>query len=181
MAYVITGNPGVGKHTIANALSKILGIPTIDINHIAKNSQLLESDTNEVDTTRLKKILKNSIEKSCIIVGHLAPYVLESEHISAAIVLRKNPYALIPIYNNRKYSLEKTKENLGGEILGIIAHDAISCFGAEKTFQIDTTDKSVEEIVKVIREIFNGKYVDQRIDWLEIIVKNNDLNKFFSY
>ncbi len=54
MSIVITGNPGVGKHTITKKISEILNFPIIDINIIAKDSGLFEKNenTNDVDTKK---------------------------------------------------------------------------------------------------------------------------------
>ena len=77
MSFVITGNPGVGKHTIANALSENSDFPILDINKIAKESGLFEKneETNDVDVEKLSKIIETKITKPSVIVGHLAPYV----------------------------------------------------------------------------------------------------------
>ena len=40
MSIVITGNPGVGKHTITKKISEILNFPVVDINIVAKDSGL---------------------------------------------------------------------------------------------------------------------------------------------
>ena len=55
MSIVITGNPGVGKHTITKKISEILNFPIVDINLIAKDLGLLEQNenTNDVDTQKL--------------------------------------------------------------------------------------------------------------------------------
>jgi len=76
VSLIITGNPGVGKHTIAKNLAKILDYEIFDINKIALKSKLYEktNETNDVDIIKLKKILKKKISKKSIIVGHLAPY-----------------------------------------------------------------------------------------------------------
>jgi len=89
MSFVITGNPGVGKHTIAKEVSKILNLPIIDINEIAKEFDLLEKSngTNDVNVIKLKKLIKNKIKNTCIIIGHLAPYVLDSDQIIKATLL----------------------------------------------------------------------------------------------
>lgn len=182
MSIVITGNPGVGKHTIANEVSKCLGLPIIDINNIAKVSELFEKneDTNDVDVTELKKIINKKISKPCLIVGHLAPYVLSSAQVKKMIVLRRNPYDLISVYKKREYSDEKTRENTGSEILGIIAHDAINQFGI-KTFQIDVTTKSILEVTNKVLNIIGGKDLSEYVDWLDLVAKHNDLKKFFAY
>ena len=76
---------------------------------------------------------------------------------------------------------EKIKENLESEILGIIAHDTIKKLGKTKTVQIDTTEKSIQTIVRKIKSIIKGKKNGELVDWLELVIKNNDLQKFFSY
>ena len=183
MSFVITGNPGVGKHTIAREICKILKLPLIDINEIAKNSQLLEKNegTNDVDVDELASILKREIKHNSIIVGHLAPYVLNSKQISKVIVLRKNPYELIPIYQDRKYSREKIKENIGSEALGVIFYDSISKFGQKKTLQIDVTNQNVEESIKKTIDAIQEKIQSDQVDWLQEILERKDLTQFFTY
>src|SRR3970282_1590123 len=129
MAIIITGNPGVGKHTVAKSIGKILKYKILDINQIA------------LDVKKLKNILKNKIKANSIVVGHLAPYVVTKKQVKKAVILRKNPYKLISIYKKRKYSAKKIAVNVGSEILGVIAYDSIKKFGRNKSYQIDTTSK----------------------------------------
>jgi len=183
MSYVITGTPGVGKHTITKEVSRVLNLPIIDINKIAKDFDLLEknNETNDVDTLKLESIIKEKIIQPSIVVGHLAPYVLSSNQISIAIVLRKNPYNLIPIYKERNYSKEKIKDNIGSEVLGIILYDSISKFGQKKTLQIDVTSQRVEESVKKVMDVIKGNIQSDNVDWLTIVSEKNDLDQFFAY
>ena len=181
MSTVITGNPGVGKHSITEKIAEKLGLTVLDINEIAKESKLFEEDvdTNDVDTKKLQKIIEERITEKNLIVGHLAPYVLEKNQVKSMIVLRRNPYDLIRVYKNRKYSDFKIKENAGSEVLGVIAHDAISKFG-EKVFQINTSGKTIEDVAeKAINVILNNE-VNENVDWLDLVTKNNDLRKFFA-
>ena len=183
MSLVITGNPGVGKHTIADEFLKNEDYDLVDINKIAIESNYIVKDEHdiEVDVKKLKKYLKKIIKKKVLVVGHLAPYVLDNADVDTAIILRKNPYKLAEIYQIRKYSNEKAKENLGSEILGIIAHDTISKFGDEKTLQIDNTKLTPQETIKKIQlMIENGNNSDE-VDWLSEIKQKNDLEKFFDY
>tara|TARA_B100001105_G_C22216962_1_gene367926 strand:+ start:115 stop:696 length:582 start_codon:yes stop_codon:yes gene_type:complete len=193
MTYVITGSPGVGKHTVANEMALSLKISDlIDINKIAIDAELVEQDQGviEVDVNNLKKHLEpivsdtprlSSMGRDSVIVGHLAPYVMNREHVNSCIVLRKNPYKLLDIYKKRGYTEKKIKDNLGSEILGIIANDAINNFGQEKTFQIDTSNYATTEIVRRIQDIKNGKDDGDNVDWLTLIQEKNDLKKFFDY
>ena len=180
MSIVITGNPGVGKHTITEKIADILELSIIDINKIAKNSGLFEKneDTNDVDIEKLEKILEQKISEKNIIVGHLAPYVLHKNKIKIMIVLRRNPYDLISVYKKRKYSDKKIKENTGSEILGIIAHDAISKF-QEKVFQINISKRTIPETVEKTVNLISSNKGNEEVDWLELVRKNNDLGKFF--
>jgi adenylate kinase len=180
MSIVITGNPGVGKHTITKKIADILELSIVDINKIAKDSGLFEKneDTNDVDVKKLEKILEQKISEKNIIVGHLAPYVLHKNKIKVMIVLRRNPYDLISVYKKRKYSDKKIKENTGSEILGIIAHDAISKF-QEKVFQINISKKTIPETVEKTVNLISSNKGNEEVDWLELVRKNNDLGKFF--
>jgi adenylate kinase len=182
MSIVITGNPGVGKHTITKKISEILDFPIIDINIVAKDLGLFEKNenTNDVDTQKLANILREKELDEKIVVGHLAPYVLEKNQVKIIIILRRNPYDLESVYKERKYSEIKIKENTGSEILGIIIHDAIEKF-EEKAFQIDVSEKNIQEVVEKVLKIISKKGDSDKVDWLNLVTKNNDLEKFFTH
>ena len=183
MSLVITGNPGVGKHTIADKISKILNYKILDINKIAIKEGIYKKndDVFDVDATKLKKILKTKITKKTLVVGHLAPYVVNKSQLRKAIILRKSPYKLISVYKKRKYSKEKIAENLGSEILGIIVHDAIKKFGKNKIFQIDTTTNTISKTTRKIQSALKSDIKEDQVDWLLMISEKKDLKKFFSY
>ena len=180
---VITGNPGVGKHTIADLFVKQdSSYQIFDINKFAIEKEFGEQvdDGIEVDTRKLKdEIQKLNLDKS-LIVGHLAPYVLDESNIDFAIILRKNPYDLIEVYKKRKYKNSKMKENAGSEILGIITHDTIEKF-EEKAFQIDVSNKKIQQVVEKVLDIISKKKGNEEVDWLSLVTKNNDLDKFFTH
>ena len=180
LVLVLTGNPGVGKHTISKKLAEILGYEIVDINKEAiEEGMQKQNDSVDVDVEKTQRMLKEKISDKSLIVGHLAPFVVSKESVSMAIVLRKNPYELIQIYEKRNYSDKKKNDNLGSEILGVVAYDSIEKFGEDKTFQVDTTSLLVEEITKKIETIINGISKGDTIDWLTEITKKNDLKKFF--
>src|SRR3990172_6211497 len=158
MAIIITGNPGVGKHTVAKSIGKILKYKILDINQIALESGIYEKndETIDVDIKKLKNILKNKIKANSIVVGHLAPYVVTKKQVKKAV-------------------------NVGSEILGVIAYDSIKKFGKNKSQQIDTTSKSVPKITKAVISSLIGKFKNDKVDWLTLVSKKNDLKKFFPY
>lgn len=182
MSYILTGTPGVGKHTIADMIRKLTKFPVLDINKIAKESELFEvvNDVNEIDTEKLKKILDRKISTQSIIVGHLAPYVISPELVKKVIVFRRDPYELISIYKKRGYSERKIKENTGSEILGIIFNDSVQVFGIDKVVQIKIRDNLSLNVENTLHNIQGQNYSDS-IDWLEMIKENDDLKDFFSY
>ena len=182
MSIVITGNPGVGKHTVTREILIQIGLPIIDINSVAKDAGLFEKNenTNDVEVSELKKVIKEKISIPSLIVGHLAPYVLSSNQVKRVIVLRRNPYDLVSVYKSRDYVEEKIMENAGSEILGIIAHDAIKQFGT-KVFQVDVTGKSISEVGDKVLNIIKGNDKSEEVDWLGLVTKQDDLKKFFAY
>ena len=184
MRLVITGNPGVGKHTIAELFIKQdSSYKIFDISKfvIEKGFGEQVDDGIEVDTTKIKNEIKKSDLEKSVIVGHLAPYVLDKSNIDFAIILRKNPYELIEIYKKRKYQKSKIKENAGSEILGVIANDSIASFGKEKSFEIDATNKTPEIILEQIHNIINNQKGGDMVDWLKLVEEKNEINKFFDY
>ena len=180
MSIVITGNPGVGKHAITQKIAEMLELPIIDINSIAKDAGLFEKNNGvyDVNTIKLGKILEQKISEKKVIVGHLAPYVLDKNKIKIVIILRRSPYDLISVYKKRKYTDKKSKENLGSEVLGIIAYDTISKF-QEKAFQINTSGKSIQEVVEKVMVLISSNEGNEEVDWLNLVTNNNDLKKFF--
>lgn len=177
---VITGNPGVGKHTLAKSLAVEFDMEVVDINQVAIQSKTYKKrgKTLDVDTEKLSKRMGGLLTKNVIVVGHLAPYVVPRAKTKLALVLRKNPYKLLQIYKKRKYTKDKAFENAGSEILGITAYDAARRFGPTKVAQLDTTGISVKEATRKAKRIIRSKKGD-RVDWLELVSRNGDLAKFF--
>ena len=181
---IITGNPGTGKHTIAKQISRKLNLEVIDINKVAIEEGVFKKNNGilDVDVNKLKKIINRIDSENSVLVGHLAPYVISPKNVEIAIVLRKNPYKLQSVYKKRKYTAKKALENLGSEILGIIYSDTIHEFGREKTFQIDTSDKSISLTSKKAESVFRGiKVKEDNVDWLQLVLKKGDMKKFFPY
>ena len=184
MSLIITGSPGVGKHTVAKLVAKKLDLEIIDINKVAIQKGIFEKSkgTLDVDVKKLKKTLEKLITKDSIVVGHLAPYVVPRKQVKLAFVLRRDPYKLISVYKKRGYSHQKSIENLGSETLGVIYYDSINEFGSDRTFQINTTGKSVGTITKKITNLFaKGTFSEDKVDWLGLISEKNDLKRFFPY
>lgn len=180
MSIVITGNPGTGKHTVSSILAEDLRYTILDLNQIAIKHGIFEKkdSTRDVDTKKLARIIKKITSKDTIVVGHLAPYVVERSQIKLAVILRKNPYKLISIYKKRNYSKKKQTENAASEILGVIAYDSIKKFG-RKSCQIDTSNITASQTVNKVKLALRGKLKGGDVDWLGMVAKKNDFARFF--
>ena len=153
MKLVITGSPGVGKHTSARIIADKTGAQTIDINRVAIDSKAIGKKTDrglEVDVKRLGRLLAKltRTRNDQIIVGHLAPYVMKPAGISMVAVLRRSPYELEKTLEKRRYSKSKIKENVAVEILGVSFYDSLKTFGSRKVAEFDTTDKTPEKTAR---------------------------------
>jgi len=188
---VITGNPGVGKHTCARFVSKQLGnITIIDINEVIVGNTTLHADNDvckgiEIDITKARKLLQSEIDKTkdSVIVGHLAPYVLRSSGIDLVLVLRRSPYELSKIFQQRRYSSHKMKENVSAEILGITLYDSLRTFGKKKIAELDATAKIPQDLAIEVISILRKKSRNQIgiVDWLALVYEKGDVQKLLEY
>jgi adenylate kinase len=184
---VITGNPGVGKHTAARLVAKELKAEIIDINKVALDNDAVLRRTEkgaEIDLKKAGKVIAGILKKkgSFVIVGHLAPYVLKSAGIDMVVVLRRSPVRLEETLMERKYIREKVNENVSAEILGVLLYDAIKTFGKRKIAEFDTTGKTPEHTAEEIILTVQKKKPRHAgsIDWLAV-VSEEEVQRFFSY
>ena len=189
---VITGNPGVGKHTCAKFVSEKLGIAKIiDINRVILGNNAIALRANgvnglgEIDVKKTKGLMLEEIKKAkdVVIVGHLAPYVLNKTGIDLVVVLRRSPYQLAKIFRQRKYSPMKMRENLAAEILGITLYDSLETFGKKTVTELDVTEKTPQNIAEDVVSKLNKKSKKQIgiIDWLSIVYEKGDAQRFLEY
>ncbi len=187
---VITGNPGVGKHTSAGILAEMIHAQIVDINNIAIKSHAVGEETNlgrDVDVKKVTRVLKQTIrqERDLVLVGHLAPYVLEPVGISIVAVLRRSPYDLEKTLERRGYSADKVRENIESEIIGTLLYDSLKAFGKPKVAEFDTTNKTpketADEILSTLKKRPKPKSMLLGIDWLKVVSDNGDLHRFFKY
>lgn len=119
----------------------------------------------------LSQAITKVVEKSggsLILDGHYSHELLDEEMVDHVFVLRKAPWRLIEVLQNRLYSYEKVWENLEAEIMGVITQEAIEEYPPEKLLEIDTTDKEPEETVKEILRVIQGEKAAMAdpIDWI---------------
>lgn len=183
---IITGNPGVGKHTIAKIVAKKLSLDLIDINDVAIKNNVIKSKDKHgyiVDLRKLSRLLRKHEGKKKLMVGHLAPYVLGKRNVRMVAVIRRSPYELRGVYRKRGYDVGKIADNLSSEIIGVCLYDAIKRFGISKIAEFDSTATKPNVIANKIVKTYKGKVKPTvgKIDWLSLIVANGDMQRFFEY
>ena len=185
---VITGNPGVGKHTCARIVAKTLHAEIVDINKVALDNAAIARATDhglDVNLKKLRPLIGKMmlLKKDLLIVGHLAPYAVKPAGITMAVVLRRSPYALQKTLESRGYSHSKVLENTSSEILGVSMYDAIKTFGKPRVAEFDTTGKTPEvtasEIIATLKKKLPRK--TGIVDWLTLVSEKDDIKHFFEY
>ncbi|MHA1866621.1 MAG: adenylate kinase family protein [Candidatus Heimdallarchaeaceae archaeon] len=169
MKIAITGIPGVGKTSVAEALAEKLNYRLVRVNDLAERLNAYigydeEFDSKILDMNKLKREIKK-LKGNVIIEGHVS----HEFPVDVVIVLRCEPSILEERLKERYPDKPlKVKENVEAEILGVITSEAI--MQNKRVYEVDTTHKKIEETVEEIIDILDGKtkgYEVGRIDWLE--------------
>ena len=165
MKIAITGVPCSGKTSISKALARKIKYKYINLNDIAEIANAIDGYDKKlkskiIDVKKISKFI-SSFKGDFIFDSHYS-HLLKVDLI---IILRVNPKLLKKRLENRyKKFKEKIKENLDAEILGVISSE---CIG-KNAWEIDVTNKKVEEIVEKIQVILKNKKTKFKgnIDWL---------------
>jgi len=183
---VVTGTPGTGKTTFSQIISSKLGIQLISINDIifTTKSFILEYDSERdsyvVDIDKLGRyIIEHYSDEKYVVEGHISHLVVDKSILEICIVLRCSPYELYRRLEKRNFSKEKIIENVQAEILDIIYLEAIERYGDDNVIQIDTTRGVKEKAEAFINAYKRGELKSEIIDWLTLIYKRGDFNRFF--
>ena len=114
----------------------------------------------------LNKEMKGS-ETPFIIDGHYSHDLYYEKEVSCVFVLRKAPWELQKVLQERLYSSKKVWENIEAEIMGVIAEEARENFSIEVLQEVNTTGKEEEESAVEMQNIIEGESVSFKpIDWI---------------
>ncbi len=177
MRLVVTGTPGTGKTTIAQRLAEALRLKYVNLNEelIKRGVCRYNPDIASyeiVDIEKAESIIDN------IIISHenavfdtLIIELVNPNLIDWVIVLRLNPYYLFDrLKRERKWRGKKLCENVLAEILDYFLIEAIGSVGKGKVIEIDTTGKSIDEVLHEIIYCINTKKSQCGIvDWLSLV------------
>ncbi|PNX46958.1 MAG: hypothetical protein BV459_05425 [Thermoplasmata archaeon M11B2D] len=179
MWVALTGTPGTGKTAVATALKK-QGYTIVPLHRLAQNSNCvvgIEKRRNSqlIDIPKLNDYVKKNFTRDELIFfeGHIA-HLLSS--MQKVIVLRCHPKELKKRLLKKRWRMKKIMENIEAEIIDIILCEAVQRHRSENIFEIDTTEKSAEDISTVIGTIVKKNFQPTKtysigqIDWSEEIL-----------
>jgi len=160
----------------------------IDIGQLVVKKQLVAGkDTARgtliADIEKVSKSVMRIVAETkgdVVLDGHYAVFVVPSENVSWAFVLRRNPEELKPILEARGWSGIKLWENLACEVLDVCLTDAINACGESKVCEIDVTGRDTENVVAEILKILEDKqkcFVGV-VDWLTFLEMQGRLDEF---
>jgi len=168
----------VGKSSVANAVSRILDIPRVDLSReVIERGLYVEFDEKRrsyvIDEERVRKYLRD-------LYSEIGPFVLDSHYaeitpkdiLELVVVLRLDPAKLLDRLVARGWPMAKVAENVEAELLSIPTLNAIEELGEEMVVEIDVTGKSPEEVAQEIVSILFGDTpieLGHRIDWLSTL------------
>ncbi len=174
--FYIAGTPGVGKTTLGQLISQKIGLKFLELRDILQAGQLdglLEVDGRTL-SSRAGKILRSK-SADVLIATHIA-FKPRGFNVERVFVLRRNPFEIIDNLRRRRYPEEKVLENAEAEFLGIVYFDMLKKFGPEKTWQINTSHRTIDETTTLLLNGFRGENINEEVDWTRILEKDNSLD-----
>lgn len=154
MRVAVTGTPGTGKTTVTDRLETDLEV--IHVNE-AIEPEKLYTDVDEergeskvVDLEALESWLSG--REDCVIESHLAHHV-DADRVA---VLRCHPEELEERLLERGETEAKASENAESEALDVILAEAVERHGLESVYEIDTTDRTPEEVASALEAVIRG-------------------------
>lgn len=170
MIIAISGSGGTGKTTVAKLLAKDLNYRLIRLDVLAKKKKFIigydkKRKSKIVSVYKLKKELKKIEKKnSNLVLEGLYSHEFPADFV---FILRCNPKILEKRLKKKYDWKTKIVENLEAEMIGLITQEALDY--NKNVFEIDTTNKTVNQTIRKIKDVLKGKekYQAGRIDWLK--------------
>ena len=154
MRVAVTGTPGVGKTTATDGLATDLNV--LHLNDLVREAGLTEG-TDEargslvVDLEAVSARLEG--REDILVESHVAHHLT----VDRAIVLRCRPDVLETRLLDRGESEAKAAENAEAEALDVILSETVDRHGVDATYEIDTTDRSVEAVRSDVEAVLAGE------------------------
>jgi adenylate kinase len=153
MRVALTGTPGTGKSTVAEQLDA--DVRTIHLNDVVREHGLWterdeQRDSLVVDVEAAADWLG---EWEGVLESHVAHYF----DVDRVVVLRCRPDVLEERLLDRGVEEAKARENAESEALDIVLSEAVERHGRAAVYEVDTTDRTPEEVAAAVREVLAGE------------------------
>jgi adenylate kinase len=182
MRVALSGTPGTGKSAVATQLQKN-GYRIIRLHELARETMCIDGIDKKrhselIDMDKLHKYIKKHFTTNDLVFfeGHIAHLFRTMEKV---IILRCHPIELKKRLLKKKWTKKKIQENIDAETIDVILCETVEYHPTNNIFEIDTTNKTIEEVAASIIEIVNKNfqptkpYTIGKIDWSEEILKKN--------
>ena len=155
MRVALTGTPGTGKSTAADLLADERGIEAIHLNDEIRERELwserdAERDSLVADFDAVEEWLG---DREGVLDSHLAHH-FDADRV---VVLRCQPEKLERRLLDRGEPAAKARENAESEALDVILAEAVDRHGEGRVYEIDTTDRTPEEVAAEIGAVIDGE------------------------
>ena len=174
---IVTGTPGVGKTTLARLLARETRFELLNLSKFVKDKKLYsEFDRSSrayvLEERKVRKGLQDYFKlhqkNGLILEVHSLGAFFPTRSVAVAVVIRLDPKALARRLSARRWPKKKIWVNVEAEIIDLALHDALSTLGRASVYEIDSTRKRPQELLKeAIQLISAGKGWDGRTpNWL---------------
>ncbi|MFB6179334.1 MAG: adenylate kinase family protein [Halorientalis sp.] len=154
MRVAVSGTPGTGKTTASDLVETDLDV--INLNDVIKTEDLSLGidegrDTLVADLDAVEEWLG---ERDDVLVdSHLAHHL----PVDRVVVLRCRPEDLEQRLRDRGEPDAKARENAESEALDVILSEAVEEHGLESVYEIDTTDRTPDEVATEVERVLAGE------------------------
>ena len=153
MRVVVTGTPGTGKTTAVDHVDTDLEV--VHLNDVIREEGMATGTDPDrgslvADVDALGEWLSG--RGDLLVESHLA------HHFPAdrVVVLRCHPETLERRLRERGESEAKARENAEAEALDVVLSEAVDAHGLDSVYEIDTTDRTPEEVAEEITAVVAG-------------------------
>jgi len=156
---VLTGTPGVGKTVLAKLMARRTGFRFLSLGDLVKREGLHKGFDRRarsyvINEPAVRKRLEDYFEdhraKGVVFETHSVDSFLHRTRGMVVVVLRLDPVALAKRLRARNWPRVKIWENVEAEMIDVSLYDSLKFLGKTRVFEIDTTGKRPELLVREI-------------------------------
>jgi adenylate kinase len=161
----VTGTPGTGK----TSATELLDVPVIHLNDLIREAGLWTDRDADRDSlvADLDAVREAVGDWSGVVESHLAHH-LDADRV---VVLRCRPDVLADRLRDRGATEAKAAENAESEALDVILSETVDVHGADRVYEVDTTDLPPAEVAAAIEAVIAGERDPSagEVDFLEYL------------